>query len=323
MQALALSPDQVPDNLTLQVEAVRPDGSRTPVIRFNTRPDWKRRYWFARNRHSRKGRRSRSAAPSTIPISSPRRSAVRSRPGSRRARRTSASRSKSSLPRAGRQRRSRRHCSALPAEARRIWRIRRRSNAAAAVDFEDDAGDEARFVGCEEHHGVGDVARGEQSRPSGIDDRNAARCASGRRRQTSPASALSAGPGQMALTRIRSGASSIASDLLSTSAAPLAGVVGGQVRPRPNGRHRHGVENHPAALPPHHRHRVALAARNIAFALTAIRRSNSCSSVSAIGVGGCGRPALLTTMSRRRSGRSPWRSAPRRRRSRQRRSNEH
>jgi len=48
VHALALTPDQVPDNLTLQVEAVRPDGSRTPMIRFDTRPDWKRRYWFAK-----------------------------------------------------------------------------------------------------------------------------------------------------------------------------------------------------------------------------------------------------------------------------------
>ena len=47
MQALALSPDQVPPNITLQVEAVRPDGTRTPMIRLNTRPDWDRRYWFA------------------------------------------------------------------------------------------------------------------------------------------------------------------------------------------------------------------------------------------------------------------------------------
>jgi hypothetical protein len=48
MQALALSPDQVPPNIMLQVEAVRPDGSRTPMIRLNTRPDWERRYWFER-----------------------------------------------------------------------------------------------------------------------------------------------------------------------------------------------------------------------------------------------------------------------------------
>ena len=48
VQALALSPDQVPPNITLQVAAVRPDGSRSPMIRLNTRPDWDRRYWFER-----------------------------------------------------------------------------------------------------------------------------------------------------------------------------------------------------------------------------------------------------------------------------------
>jgi hypothetical protein len=37
----------VPPNITLQMEAVRPDGTRTPMIRLNTRPDWDRRYWFA------------------------------------------------------------------------------------------------------------------------------------------------------------------------------------------------------------------------------------------------------------------------------------
>jgi len=45
---LALSPDRVPGNITLQVEAVRPDGSRVPMIRLNTRADWDRRYWFER-----------------------------------------------------------------------------------------------------------------------------------------------------------------------------------------------------------------------------------------------------------------------------------
>jgi mono/diheme cytochrome c family protein len=48
VQALALSPDQVPPNITVQVEAVKPDGSRAPIIRLNTRPDWNRRYWFER-----------------------------------------------------------------------------------------------------------------------------------------------------------------------------------------------------------------------------------------------------------------------------------
>jgi hypothetical protein len=48
MQALALAPDQVPPNITLQVEAVRPDGSRERIIRLLTRADWDRRYWFER-----------------------------------------------------------------------------------------------------------------------------------------------------------------------------------------------------------------------------------------------------------------------------------
>jgi hypothetical protein len=46
VQALALSPDKVPGNISLQVEAVKPDGSHVPMIRLNTRADWDRRYWF-------------------------------------------------------------------------------------------------------------------------------------------------------------------------------------------------------------------------------------------------------------------------------------
>lgn len=46
VQALALSPDQVPANISLKVEAVRPDKSRVPMLRLNTRADWNRRYWF-------------------------------------------------------------------------------------------------------------------------------------------------------------------------------------------------------------------------------------------------------------------------------------
>jgi len=46
VRAVAVSPDSVPPNISLQVEAVRPDGSRTPMIRINTRADWDRRYWF-------------------------------------------------------------------------------------------------------------------------------------------------------------------------------------------------------------------------------------------------------------------------------------
>jgi len=46
VQAVAVSPDQVPANIALQLIAVRPDGSRAPLIRLNTRQDWSRRYWF-------------------------------------------------------------------------------------------------------------------------------------------------------------------------------------------------------------------------------------------------------------------------------------
>ena len=46
MQALAVSPVQVPPNITLQAEAILPNGTRTPIIRLITRADWARRYWF-------------------------------------------------------------------------------------------------------------------------------------------------------------------------------------------------------------------------------------------------------------------------------------
>jgi hypothetical protein len=46
VRAVALSADSVPPNISVQVEAIHPDGSRTPMIRLNTRADWDRRYWF-------------------------------------------------------------------------------------------------------------------------------------------------------------------------------------------------------------------------------------------------------------------------------------
>jgi hypothetical protein len=46
VQALAVRPDEVPPNITVQVAAVLPDGSRAPMIKLNTRADWSRRYWF-------------------------------------------------------------------------------------------------------------------------------------------------------------------------------------------------------------------------------------------------------------------------------------
>jgi len=47
VQMLAVRPEQLPPNISVQVEAVRPDGGRAPLIRLNTRPDWQRRYWLA------------------------------------------------------------------------------------------------------------------------------------------------------------------------------------------------------------------------------------------------------------------------------------
>jgi hypothetical protein len=43
-ELLAVEPDQVPPNVTLRVEAVRPDGSHAAIARFTVRPDWNRRY---------------------------------------------------------------------------------------------------------------------------------------------------------------------------------------------------------------------------------------------------------------------------------------
>jgi hypothetical protein len=48
VQLVALNANEAPDDVLLQVEAVRPDGSRTPLVRFMSRSDWARRYWFAK-----------------------------------------------------------------------------------------------------------------------------------------------------------------------------------------------------------------------------------------------------------------------------------
>jgi hypothetical protein len=46
VQALALYPDSALGHTTVQVSAIRPDGSRIEMIRFRPQPDWVRRYWF-------------------------------------------------------------------------------------------------------------------------------------------------------------------------------------------------------------------------------------------------------------------------------------
>ncbi len=48
VEALAVYPDPALANVALQIDAVAPDGVRTPVIRVAVRPGWTRRYWFER-----------------------------------------------------------------------------------------------------------------------------------------------------------------------------------------------------------------------------------------------------------------------------------
>src|SRR5262249_6488802 len=47
VQLVAINADEAPDDVSLQVEAVKPDGSRSPLVRFVSRSEWTRRYWFA------------------------------------------------------------------------------------------------------------------------------------------------------------------------------------------------------------------------------------------------------------------------------------
>jgi hypothetical protein len=48
VQLVAVDATEVPDDVMLQVEAVKPDGTRTPLLRFVTRSDWTRRYWLSK-----------------------------------------------------------------------------------------------------------------------------------------------------------------------------------------------------------------------------------------------------------------------------------
>jgi hypothetical protein len=48
VEAVALRPGHVPPHGGMQVEAVLPNGTHTPLIRLNTQPEWPRRYWFAK-----------------------------------------------------------------------------------------------------------------------------------------------------------------------------------------------------------------------------------------------------------------------------------
>ncbi len=62
VQALALRPAINQPNVELQVEAVRPDGTRIPMLRLNNRADWVRRYWFDQPITLSKGTRLEASA---------------------------------------------------------------------------------------------------------------------------------------------------------------------------------------------------------------------------------------------------------------------
>jgi hypothetical protein len=57
VQAYAIDPAQVPDDVSLQVQAILPDGRKTPLVRFVTRADWTRRYWLSKPMPLPKGTR--------------------------------------------------------------------------------------------------------------------------------------------------------------------------------------------------------------------------------------------------------------------------
>jgi hypothetical protein len=54
--------------IDVQVTAVRPDGSRVPVVRFRTRPNWSRRYWLDRPLRLPRGTRIEAVGTFATPI---------------------------------------------------------------------------------------------------------------------------------------------------------------------------------------------------------------------------------------------------------------
>ena len=57
MQALAVRASDAPSDVRVRVDAIRPDGSRTPVAAFLARAGWDQRYWLARPLELPKGSR--------------------------------------------------------------------------------------------------------------------------------------------------------------------------------------------------------------------------------------------------------------------------
>src|SRR6266853_1150421 len=57
VQGVAVRASDAPSDVRVQVDAIRPDGSRVPVASFVTRAGWDQRYWLARPVELPKGTR--------------------------------------------------------------------------------------------------------------------------------------------------------------------------------------------------------------------------------------------------------------------------
>ena len=108
---------------------------------------------------------------------------------------------------------------------------------------------------------------------------------------------MSVATGAMAQTRMRSGASSTASDFVSIMHRALGGVVGRKPRPRPQPRGRADIDDDAADRCLRKCGTTACAEQENAFDVDGKMRSNSSSSISIIGLLTWVTPALLTRIS--------------------------
>jgi hypothetical protein len=71
LRAVALYTDAALANATVQVTAVRPNGSREEIIRFRPQPEWARRYWFEKPIALPRGTRVEVATTADAPLLPP------------------------------------------------------------------------------------------------------------------------------------------------------------------------------------------------------------------------------------------------------------
>jgi hypothetical protein len=71
LRAVALYTDVALANATVQVTAVRPNGSREEIIRFRPQPEWARRYWFEKPIALPRGTRVEVATTGDAPLLPP------------------------------------------------------------------------------------------------------------------------------------------------------------------------------------------------------------------------------------------------------------